>query len=77
MQDRLPEQFASGTVLMFPGGVRATVVVCARTNEYGERLYRLRYHARKDGKWRYPEVISRRLWEIEELAEAGAQIEKD
>ena len=62
----MPEHLKSGQTISSPTGVQAQVVVTRRRNEYGERLYRLRYRAG---------VVGAQEWTAAELGEIGAKLE--
>jgi len=62
MGKRLEERLKSGDVVKSPSGVVGVVVTVAKPNEYGERLYRLRYRSG---------VVGRDKWTVTDMRAAG------
>jgi len=72
----LPESLRPGSVLVAKRGNHVTLVGTSRTNDFGEKLFRLKYHPRWENGWWMPGSTSRTTFSRDDLQELGLRLEE-
>ena len=71
----LPDDIPNKTELVTATG-RKCLAMRKRKNRNGQQEYRLHYLACTIGKWKYPKVLGKELYIIEELRRDGVKLER-